>query len=162
MSLRDTEWAMSQENVELVKFLQPTGVDLAEVFSRGFDAQAAIDPNNEFFHRNVEVQFIARGEKLEGAVYHGLEGMAKAWREWLGAWTSYRLEAEGFVDGGDKVVALVRVAARTARDDVLMHHTPGAVYTIRDGKVASIHFYLDRSEALEAAGVSEQGAHADS
>lgn len=43
-----------------------------------------------------------------------------------------------------------------------MHHTPGAVYTIRDGKVASIRFYLDRSEALEAAGVSEQDAHSDS
>src|SRR5687767_8045068 len=135
---------MSQENVELVKLLQPTGIDLAAVFLKGFDAQAAIDPDNEFFHRDLEVQFIARGEKLEGVVYHGLEGMAKAWQEWLEAWTSYRLEAEGFVDAGDKVVALVRVAARTVRDDVLMHHTPGAVYTIRDGKVASIHFYLDR------------------
>lgn len=153
---------MSKENVELVQFLQPTGIDLVEVFSEGFEAQAAIDPDSEFFQRDLEVQFIARGDKLEGTVYRGLEGMAQAWREWLEAWTSYRLEVDEFVDAGDKVVVLVRVAARTVRDDVLMHHTPGAVYTIRDGKVASIRFYLDRSEALEAAGVSEQDAHSDS
>ena len=60
-----------------------------------------------------------------------------------------------FVDAGDKVVVFVRVAARTARDDVLMHHTPGAIWTIRAGKVASIRFYYDRSEALEAAGLKE-------
>src|SRR5687768_7248277 len=122
---------MSQENVELVKVLQPTGLDLVEVFSEGFEAQAAIDPDREFFHEDLEVQFIARGEQLGGAVYRGLEGLATAWREWLGAWTSYRLEVDGFVDAGDKVVALVRVAARTVRDDVMMHHTPGAVYAIR-------------------------------
>jgi ketosteroid isomerase-like protein len=111
---------MSQENVELVRRLQPSG-----------------------------------GINL---VYHGLAGFARGWREWLEAWTSYRIEVEDFIDAGDKVVSLVRVAARTARDDVLMHHTPGAVWTIRDGKVASIHFYLDRSEALEAAGVADARA----
>jgi ketosteroid isomerase-like protein len=147
---------MSQENVELVRCLQPSGgIDLVEVFSEGFEAETAGDPDSELIHRDLEVQFFARGETLEGTPYHGLAGFAKGWRDWLEAWTSYRVEVEDFVDAGDKVVVLVRVAARTARGDVLMHHTPGAVWTIRDGKVASIHFYLDRSEALEAAGVSE-------
>ena len=148
---------MSEENVELIRSLQPTGIDLVEVFSERFEAQAANDADSDFFHRDLEVQFIARGETLEGTVYRGLEGFAQGWREWLEAWTSYRLDVEEFVDAGDKVVVLVRVAARTARDDVLMHHKPGAVWMIRDGKVAAIHFYLDRSEALEAAGI----AHAD-
>jgi len=148
---------VSHENVELVRRLQPTGgVDLVEAFSEGFEGEAAIDP--ELVHRDLEVQFIARGETLEGTAYRGLAGFAQGWREWLEAWTSYRVEVEDFVDAGDKVVVLVSVAARTARDDVLMHHTPGAVWTVRDGKVASIHFYLDRREALEAAGVSDARA----
>jgi ketosteroid isomerase-like protein len=146
---------MSQENVEIVKSIQPTSVDLVEVFSVRFEAQAANDPANEVFHRDLEVQFIARGQPLDGTAYRGLEGFAQGWREWLEAWTSYRIEVEDFVDAGDKVVVLVRVAARTVRDDVLMHHTPAAVYTIRDGKVASIRFYLHRTEAFEAAGLSE-------
>jgi len=146
---------MSQENVELVKALQPSGIDLVEVFAQEFESQTADDPDAELFHRDLEVQFIARGETLEGTVYGGLEGLAQAWREWLAAWTSYRLDVDEFVDAGDKVVVFVRVAARTARDDVLRHHTPGAIWTIRAGKVASIRFYFDRSEALEAAGLSE-------
>jgi ketosteroid isomerase-like protein len=151
--LGDTGCSMSRENVELVRRLQPSGgIDLVEVFSEGFDAEATLDPDSELVHKDVEVQFIARGEALEGTVYRGLAGFVQGWREWIEAWTSYRIEVEEFVDAGDKVVVLVRVAARTVRDDVLMHHTPGAVWTIRDGKVASIHFYLDRSEALEAAG----------
>jgi ketosteroid isomerase-like protein len=150
---------MSRENVELVRRLQPTGgIDLVEVFSAGFEAQAALDPDGELMHPDLEVQFIARGEQLEGRVYHGLAGFAQGWREWLQAWTSYRIDVDDFVDVGAKVVTLVRVAARTARDDVLMHHTPGAVWTIRDGKVASIHFYFDRSEALKAAGVADARA----
>jgi len=151
---------MSQENVELVRSLQPSGIDLVEVFA--LETQTADDPDAELFHRDLEVQFIARGETLEGTVYRGLEGLAQAWREWLAAWTSYRLDVDEFVDAGDKVVVFVRVAARTARDDVLMHHTPGAIWAIRAGKVASIRFYFDRREALEAVGLSEQDAHADS
>ncbi len=147
---------MSHQNAELIRSLQPTGIDLVEVFSvRSASEQR---PDSGFFHTDLEVQFIARGETLEGTVYRGLEGFAQGWREWLEAWTSYRLDVEEFVDAGDKVVVLVRVAARTARDDGLMHHTPGAVWTIRDGKVASIHFYLDCSEALEAVGISTPGA----
>ena len=35
-------------------------------------------------------------------------------------------------------------------------------FTIRDGKVVRGEEYFDRDEALEAAGLSEQDAHADS
>jgi ketosteroid isomerase-like protein len=149
---------MSQQNVELVKSLQPSGIDLVEVFALGFETQTADDPDAELFHKELEVQFLARGEPLEGTVYRGLEGLARGWREWLAAWASYRLDVDEFVDAGDKIVVLVRVTARTVRDNVIMHHTPGAVWTIRDGKVAAVHFYLDRSEALEAAGITATDA----
>jgi ketosteroid isomerase-like protein len=153
---------MSQENVELVKALQPSGIDLVEVFGQEFESQMADDQDAGLFHRDLEVQFIARGQKLEGVVYRGLEGLAQAWREWLAAWSSYRLDVDELVDVGDKVVVFVRVEARTVRDDVLMHHTPGAIWTIRAGKVASIRFYFDRDEALDSVGLSEEDAHADS
>jgi ketosteroid isomerase-like protein len=37
-----------------------------------------------------------------------------------------------------------------------------AVWTLRDGKIAKADFYVNRSDALEAAGLSEQDPHADS
>ena len=38
----------------------------------------------------------------------------------------------------------------------------GGVWTIRAGKVERVRFFNTRDEALEAAGLSEQDAHADS
>jgi ketosteroid isomerase-like protein len=38
----------------------------------------------------------------------------------------------------------------------------GAVWTIRDGKMISLISYPDPTDALEAVGLSEQDAHADS
>jgi ketosteroid isomerase-like protein len=84
----------------------------------------------------------------------------EGWRDWLTPWASYRIDAEDFIDAGDEVVVFARIKARTARDGVLVEHSPAAVWTIREGKVAGIRFLLERSEALEAAGLSEQDARA--
>src|SRR5439155_7121300 len=85
----------------------------------------------------------------------GLHGFADAWREWLEPWDSYYVEVEEFIDVGDEVVSLVRVSARTTRDGVAIEHRPAAVWSVREGKVARVRFYLHRPEALEAAGLGE-------
>ena len=36
------------------------------------------------------------------------------------------------------------------------------VYTVRKGKIVFMEFFWDHAEALEAVGLSEQDAHADS
>jgi hypothetical protein len=38
----------------------------------------------------------------------------------------------------------------------------GDVLTFRDGKLARLELFLQRAEAFEAVGLSEQAAHADS
>ena len=37
-----------------------------------------------------------------------------------------------------------------------------AVWTLRNGKALRVRYYDDKAEALEAVGLSEQDAHADS
>jgi hypothetical protein len=46
--------------------------------------------------------------------------------------------------------------------DVEVSILAGTVWTVRDGKIARVTFYVHQSEALEAVGLSEQDAHADS
>ena len=63
-------------------------------------------------------------------------------------------EAEEFVDAGDKVVIAFRITGEVfepyrGRERIY------AVLTLREGKVSHMHDYLDRSEALEAAGLLE-------
>ena len=142
---------MSRQNVEFVRALQPTGgVDLAEVFTGDqSDFIAAMSP---LLDPAFECAFIAsESSGFPTLSYEGAEGFVAGWREWLSPWESYRIEAEEFVDAGDEVVVLVRVQARTRRGGVEMEHAPGAVWTLEDGRVRRIEFYLERRQALTAA-----------
>jgi ketosteroid isomerase-like protein len=46
----------------------------------------------------------------------------------------------------------VEVRARTSRDGVEITHNPAAVWTVADGKLVAVVFFLDRDDALEFAG----------
>jgi ketosteroid isomerase-like protein len=158
--LRDTARAMSQQNVEIVKALQPTQVDLVEVFASDEVARTLLSAFSAVLSEEFVVQFTSSEMRLPE--YHGVDGFLTAWADWLAPWASYWIETEEFIDAGDEVVVLVHIRARTARDAVAVEHSPAAVWTLRDQKVVALRFYLDRTEALEAVGLSEQDAHADS
>ncbi len=149
---------MSQENVELVKRVQPSGVDLAALFR----ASTLPDPSSTgidltAFQSDFETEFIASRAfgSIRPRTSVGLEGFAEAWRDWLEAWESYYIEVEEFIDAGDVVVSLTRVRAQTTRDEVAVEHRPAALWSLRGGKIARVRFYLDREEALKAAGLRE-------
>jgi ketosteroid isomerase-like protein len=146
---------MSQENVELVMSIQPTDVDLVEFFPEDEVAgQAALSAFPAVFAGDFAVQFIAAGG-MKQPEYRGVNGLAEAWRDWLAPWASYRLEAEEFIDADDEVVVLVRVRGRTVRNGVTVEHSPATIWSIREGRVVALRFYLERDEALKAAGLKE-------
>ena len=83
---------MSQENVEIVKkFIAPAGTDYAEMdYTDLFSDEVAwgafkgaIEP---LFASDFEGAFVASGLRMEFA---GLDGMRRAFLEWLTPWTSY-------------------------------------------------------------------------
>jgi ketosteroid isomerase-like protein len=144
---------MSQENVELVRALQPSGVDLVAVTSGDQAAFGGLP--DSLFGEDFSCSFTAEDTHARLGPYYGVEGLATAWHDWLEPWGRYEIHAERFLDAGDRVVAFVRIQARTHRDAVAVEHAPAAVWTLRDGKVRAIDFYLDRLEALEAVGLEE-------
>ena len=80
---------------------------------------------------------------------------------WEGDHLGY--EPKEVIDAGDKVLALIRVSARGKASGVEVEAYTWNVLTFRDGKpVEQTYFGDDRAAALEAAGLSEQKAHADS
>jgi ketosteroid isomerase-like protein len=146
---------MSRENVELVKSIQPTNVDLVELFPEDEVAsQAALSAFPDVFMEDFAVQFIAASGMREPE-RRGVDGLITAWRDWLAPWASYRIEVEQFIDAGDRVVVLVCIQGRTVRGGVTVEHSPAAIWSIREGKVAGLRFYLEREDALEAVGLSE-------
>jgi ketosteroid isomerase-like protein len=148
---------MSQENVEIVKRAQPSGVDMVQLF-RGSSAPnpTATGIDVTAFENDFEVEFISSEAQASiRPASRGAEGLAEAWRDWLEAWESYYIEAEEFIDAGDEVVSLVRVRGQTARDGVFIEHRPAAVWSVREHKIVRVRFYLERNAAFEAAGLPE-------
>ena len=146
---------MSQENVELVRRLQPSAdTDLVAAFRDDATAAALMETLSPFFHEDVEIvapSFVAG----EGVRFVGLEGLRAGWLDWLEPWESYRVEVEDVIDAGDDALVLVRDFGRRAGMTVEVSVAGGAVWTVRDGRVARVAFYLNRSEALKAAGLEE-------
>jgi hypothetical protein len=96
--------------------------------------------------------------------YRGVYTLDQARRfikDFSATFESVRWEADRLIDAGEHVVLLGTLYYR-GRDGI--EATAGAkqVWTIRDGAAERFVMYQDRQEALDAAGLSEQDAHADS
>jgi hypothetical protein len=147
---------MTNPYVEIVKRIQPSGVDFVEFFAK--DAEGLVsEEDGVLFDDDFEVRFISEYPAQGELESRGAAGLAEAWRNWLEPWRSYWLELEEVIDAGDNIVTFVRIEGRTRRDDVLVQHSPAAVWRFNDeGRIIALHFHLDRAEALEAAGLPSE------
>jgi len=147
---------MSQENVEIVRQLQPgPQVDFMELFTRdGTDAE--VEATVEAVAPAFTDDFVCIFHALSGEPRPGVRGVREGWLDWLAPWASYRAEIEKLIDAGDQVVVLVRDFGRRPgmEMEVELHGT--AVWTVREGKIARAEFFAtDREAAFAAAGLSE-------
>ena len=132
--------------------LQPDPeVDFAQVF-RDDDMWAALGEARGAYHPEVES---VRPGLPDGKTYTGLDGLRDMWLEWLAPWTRYRVEAEDVIDLGDRVLILVHAFGRLEGSQGEVENTSASLWTVRDRKIARVEFYVDRTEALKAAGLEE-------
>ena len=141
---------MSQENVELVRRAY-------EAFNR-----AGLDALLEYVHPDAEYDITAAIGPYAG-VYYGRTAIRNLFADYFEAWESVRLKPEDFIEvDEDRVVVPFRVHARGKGSGVEVEAQITHVWTVRDGKAVRMAAYNDKAEALEAVGLSEQDAHADS
>ena len=144
-TLGDTARAMSQENVEVVR-------RMFAAFREGDWAAAfePVDPNIEMDTTRTPIHGLDR-------VYKGREEVAGFWVEWLEAWGEQRIEDPELIDARDRVVMWTtghRIQGRGSGIEVSI--PPYAwVMTLRDGRIVQATMYMEKDEALEAAGLSE-------
>ena len=112
---------------------------------------AASEP---FFTPDFECVFVR--EDVGRATYQGLDGLRKAWLDWLEPWESYHPGVEDVIDAGeDRVVVLTRDRARPRGAAADVDFLGAPVWTLRDTKVRRIEFYWTRAEGLAAVGLAE-------
>jgi ketosteroid isomerase-like protein len=141
---------MSQENVDLLRSAFEVFLAGNSEFGPGLAA-----PDIEWDASELPVPDI-------NGVYRGQEGVRQFWREWLAAWETVQFEYE-LVDAGDRVVALIdqRMSGRSTGIEVPFGKY-AQVYTFKDGLIVHWKLFMSQSKALEATGLSELDAHADS
>jgi ketosteroid isomerase-like protein len=94
----------------------------------------------------------------DGGVYHGRDAFGRFFQRWFGTWDDLRLTPERFIEDHERVLVLLRVEGRGKGSGVPVVIRAADVWTLRDGKVISLEGYPDRSEALEAFGLSRDAA----
>jgi len=146
---------MSQENVEIVR----RGW---EVFIEGIDHGNPTAVFDEDLFAPTYTLTPSR-ETVGSKTYVGREGFA----EWLRIWTEdfmdWKIRPVTIIDAGnDRVVTVVYQAGRGKESGAAVDVQFGTVHTLKAGQVIEQRNYIDPAEALEAVGLSEQDAQADS
>jgi len=139
---------MSQENVEIVRRAM-------DAFNRHDLDGAMRDTDPE-----VEVDW-SRSIGVEAGIYRGREAARGFWRTWFDMFERVVVSPDEFIECDEHVV-VPNTAHLWGRDGVKVEAHSVSVVTLRNGRILEWRLYQKRAEALEAVGLSEQDAHADS
>jgi ketosteroid isomerase-like protein len=141
--------------VEIVLGLQhpAADVDLAQLFRDDAMWAAFAEAVGPLFHPHCESVF--SGVPGGGKTYTGVEGIRARWLDWLAPWATYRGEIEEAIDLGERVLVPGHAFGCLEGSAAEVKLTTGNVWTVRDGKIARVEFYIDRADALKAVGLAE-------
>ena len=114
----------------------------------------SLDPN--------VVTFGTRGGLDEGQVLRGRDAWLEYMEEIQDPWKRFDVEVERIIDGGDTVVVFMRETAEARHGGLEVQNDTAMIIKVRQQRIVEMTGYLDRDEALEAVGLSEQDAHAES
>jgi ketosteroid isomerase-like protein len=133
---------MSQENVESAR--------------RGFEAFAQGGPEAVIDLCDPQIElWLPSGLIQSGGTYRGREAVLAWMKEFAEAWDEIEYKAEAFTDAGEAVVVTVLYDGRGKGSGVRTQGRFWYVFKYRDGRLKRWELYPERTQALEAAGLSE-------
>lgn len=133
---------MSSENVARVR-------RYVDAFNR-LDLDAAtsgLDP---------EIELREWPEAPGAQVYHGVDGVRRAFDTWFETWEWMKLEIEDIRPVGDRVLFTLQQRAKGRTSAAEVEVRSYNVYTFRDGLVTLAELFIERENALAAAGLTEE------
>jgi ketosteroid isomerase-like protein len=140
---------MSQENVEIIR--------------RHYDAFNRGDLNGTLEPFSPEVEFIEdAGVRPDAGAHRGIAAVRAFFQ---GMWDSAQevgIDPEEFTEYGDKVIVVARLHGRFRHTGIAGESRFVKVWTVHGGKITRLQLFRDKQKALEAVGLSQQDAHADS
>ncbi len=140
---------MSQENVEILRAL-------ADQWNAGVRSVPT-----EHFDPAVEVE--SPFSSVSGEPYRGYAGVEQWVRDIDEQFAEWRIDLDDVREARNSVIAIATIRGRGRASGIAFQFSPAMVAWFgSDDRITRGRIYLDVNEALEAVGLSEQDAHADS
>ena len=133
-----------------------------EAIKRAYEAMSRLDAEAMVALCEPDVEFRSRVAEADDVTYRGHDGVRDYIASMAEVFEWVRTEPLDVIDGGDRAVVCNRFRARGRHSGAEVEERFFQAIRYRDGKVRWWAFYPSRTEALEAVGLSEQEAHADS
>ena len=141
---RDTERAMSEENVEVVRW----------VYEKGF-AQRTVDVPGSEDRMTSDYRFHTRPD-FPGPPFYNLDQMVELWADLDSTFIDYSLTPESYEPVGPAhVLVTMSQTTRLRGSDQQIVETLYMLWHLIDGKAHETWTSTDREQALEAGGLSE-------
>ena len=134
---------MSQENVEAVRAVY-------DEWKKG-NFRAGVD----LFDRRAMFIFHGAPDFDETGYAVGPEALAEYMRKWIEPWKRLTISAEEFIEAEASVMVVARQRGAGQESGLSVDLLQFQVWSFRGPKVIRLEGFLDRSEALEAVGLSE-------
>jgi hypothetical protein len=146
---------MSRENVEIVEMLMlPSDTDLVRLVNDDAAWSASADRAVPFVDPEASIRIgIGLGEAER--TYAGIDGLRKAFRDWLDPWEQYYVAGLETIDCGDRVLRLTEHTGRMRGSTSSVTLQAAEIATFRDGMIIDLASYPNHAEALKAAGLKE-------
>jgi ketosteroid isomerase-like protein len=139
---------MSKENVEIVRRIYD-GWQQYGLWAASGDLHPAIE-------------WINPDNAVEPGTHRGVEAFEVAWSKVSDSFETVDFQPRDYLHAGDDVVLITIMRARGHGSGADVEHPQGHVWTIKKAKAIRMRWFHQHHLALEAAGLSEQDAHADS
>jgi ketosteroid isomerase-like protein len=131
---------------------------LARSLQRGYAAVNRRDFDVVLMRSDPGVEYRPSGDLMPPdleAVFYGHDGYLKLWRRWFDAFEDLRWDPEEILALGDKVLVTAQQRGHGSGSGVAVSEPVFQLFKLRRGLSVSQEDFLDRTKALEAAGLRE-------
>lgn len=132
------------------------GGEGSEIITRAYGAlnEGDVEGALGFLHPDVEwVQ--DPNSTFERGTFRGRESVGRYWGRWFEAFEGFHLEPERLFDVPDgRILVFSTFTATGSESGLAVEFRIAHIFTLRGGQIAHVRAYLERAEALEAAGLN--------
>jgi ketosteroid isomerase-like protein len=124
-----------------------------ELVRQSYEAFERRDLDGLLDRFSPEIEVHDPPEIADAAVHRGREAIKQDWEQTFEAFEGFHVQVEEHHEAGDELVVFVRYSGRGRASGAWMDAELAHVWTFREGTPIRLRQFLDRTAALEAAGL---------